>query len=144
LSDDPRHEFPWSYHAEGEEHGASPYTGATISTAAHHVSALSPSAGLAGRRSSFDESNITSAEYDPDRPVHVIIAGFGQDSARVKPYSDVHSHLGSSLRVVLPDVTGLTSAVESPAKGKVRKFEYPQDELGLGEGISFSVPSYLC
>jgi len=40
---------------------------------------------------------------------------------------------GRRMEVVLPDVTGLTSAVESPVKGDPRKTEYLRDERARGE-----------
>jgi hypothetical protein len=42
-----------------------------LSTAAHHASALTFTAGLAHRR----DQTQSGAEYDPDRPLHHIIAG---------------------------------------------------------------------
>ena len=56
--------------------GIGPYDGRTMSTAAHHASALTLSEGLAGRGLRRDTS-LSGAEYDPDRPLQGIIAGFG-------------------------------------------------------------------
>lgn len=66
----------WSYRASDEDGGEIPYEGRTASTAAHHASALTLSAGLGGR-GSRREGSISGAEYDPDRPLQNIIAGFG-------------------------------------------------------------------
>lgn len=44
-----------------------------MSTAAHHASALTLSAGLAGRAGRNISSSV--AEYDPDRPLQDIIIG---------------------------------------------------------------------
>ncbi|KIY46586.1 hypothetical protein FISHEDRAFT_75505 [Fistulina hepatica ATCC 64428] len=50
------------------------YGGRTISTAAHHASAVTLSAGLAGRRGNGRRDvSLSGAEYDPDRPLHDII-----------------------------------------------------------------------
>ncbi|PSS06838.1 hypothetical protein PHLCEN_2v3557 [Hermanssonia centrifuga] len=55
---------PWSYRTDDD----GPYIADTISTAAHHASALTLSAGLGGRGARRDIS-VSGAEYDPDRPV---------------------------------------------------------------------------
>lgn len=44
------------------------------------------------------------------------------------------------MEVVLPDVTGLTSAVESPMKGDPRKPEYPCDERTRGGEGQLAAP----
>ncbi|KAI0345710.1 hypothetical protein BDW22DRAFT_1353291 [Trametopsis cervina] len=91
LADDHSHPNAWSYRTMDDE-GVNPYEGRTVSTAAHHASALTLSAGLGGRGSRRDIS-LSGAEYDPDRPLHGIIAGFGThipgldgDSTRSRPY----------------------------------------------------------
>ncbi|KAI0689700.1 hypothetical protein BC835DRAFT_1308236 [Cytidiella melzeri] len=66
----------WSYRTMDDEEGIDPYEGRTMSTAAHHASALTLSAGLGGR-GSRREASLSGAEYDPDRPLQGIIAGFG-------------------------------------------------------------------
>ena len=68
----------WSYRtADGDDDdGVVVHEGRTMSTAAHHASALTLSAGLGGRVSRRDAS-ISGAEYDPERPLQGIIAGFG-------------------------------------------------------------------
>jgi hypothetical protein len=82
----------WSYQTGDDEHGVSPYEGRTVSTAAHHASALTLSAGLAGRGTRRDIS-MSGAEYDPERPLTGIIAGFNTqipgldgDSTRSRPF----------------------------------------------------------
>ncbi|CAK5284255.1 unnamed protein product [Mycena citricolor] len=63
----------WSYGAGADDdEGISPY-GETLSTAAHHASALTLSAGLGGRRGKRDAS-LSGAEYDPERPLHDMMA----------------------------------------------------------------------
>ena len=65
----------YSYRTEDDEGGIDPYMGGeTISTAAHHASALTLSAGLGGRGVRRDIS-LSGAEYDPDRPLQGMIAG---------------------------------------------------------------------
>ncbi|THH31182.1 hypothetical protein EUX98_g2995 [Antrodiella citrinella] len=68
---------PWSYRATDEDDGYNPYAGETMSTAAHHASALTLSAGLGGRGGRRDIS-LSGAEYDPDRPVQGIMAGMNR------------------------------------------------------------------
>ncbi|KAJ7459702.1 hypothetical protein FB451DRAFT_1271215 [Mycena latifolia] len=63
----------WSYRTGDDEDGISPYGGETVSTAAHHASALTLSAGLGGRGGRRDIS-LSGAEYDPDRPLHDMMA----------------------------------------------------------------------
>ncbi|KAG5651272.1 hypothetical protein H0H81_009238 [Sphagnurus paluster] len=65
---------PWSYRTVDDEDGINPYAGETMSTAAHHASALTLNAGLGGRAGRRDVS-LSGAEYDPDRPLHDMIAG---------------------------------------------------------------------
>ncbi|KAF7291611.1 AAA family ATPase [Mycena chlorophos] len=60
---------PWSY-----DDGASPYGGETISTAAHHASALTLSAGLAGRGHTRRDVSLSGAEFDPERPLKDMLA----------------------------------------------------------------------
>ena len=65
----------WSYRTGEDDEGIHPFAGAeTLSTAAHHASALTLSAGLAGRGERRDVS-LSGAEYDPERPLQDLIAG---------------------------------------------------------------------
>ncbi|KAH9065544.1 hypothetical protein EDB87DRAFT_1596529 [Lactarius vividus] len=67
----------WSYRTGEDDEGVRPFVGGeTLSTAAHHASALTLSAGLAGRGERRDVS-LSGAEYDPDRPLQDLIAGMG-------------------------------------------------------------------
>ncbi|KAJ4481947.1 hypothetical protein J3R30DRAFT_3285901 [Lentinula aciculospora] len=64
----------WSYRTGDDDDGINPYGGETMSTAAHHASALTLTAGLGGRGARRDIS-LSGAEYDPDRPLENIIGG---------------------------------------------------------------------
>lgn len=66
---------PWSYRIGDDEEGINPYGGDTVSTAAHHASALTLSAGLGGGRAARRDASLSGAEYDPERPLHAMIAG---------------------------------------------------------------------
>lgn len=66
---------PWSFQTYDDEEGINPYaTGGSLSTAAHHASALTLSAGLGGGRTGRRDISISGAEYDPDRPLKDMIA----------------------------------------------------------------------
>jgi hypothetical protein len=62
----------WSYRT-GDDEGIAPYGGETMSTAAHHASAVTFTAGLRGARTR--EPSLIGGEYDPDRPLHAMISG---------------------------------------------------------------------
>ena len=66
---------PWSYRTAEDEEGINPFGGETLSTAAHHASALTLSAGLGGRRGARRDISLSGAEYDPDRPLRDMIDG---------------------------------------------------------------------
>jgi hypothetical protein len=74
--DDETHSLihPWSYRTADDDEGINPFGGETFSTAAHHASALTLSAGLGGGRARRDIS-LSGAEYDPDRPLRDMIDG---------------------------------------------------------------------
>lgn len=68
----------WSYRtADDDEYGGAvnPYGAESMSTAAHHASALTLSAGLRGHGGGRREISLSGAEYDPDRPLGDMIAG---------------------------------------------------------------------
>lgn len=91
MADEDPHGHGWSYRTGDDyEEGINPYGGESLSTVAHHASAVTLSAGLAGRGAKRDVS-ISGAEYDPDRPLNDIIAGvnsklsvFDTDASRSK------------------------------------------------------------
>ena len=65
----------WSYRTvDDDDEGIHPYGSESLSTLAHHASAVTLGAGLGGRGARRDAS-MSGAEYDPDRPIHDIIAG---------------------------------------------------------------------
>lgn len=65
---------PWSYRTvdDDDENGVNPYAGESVSTAAHHASAVTINAGLGARRGDDTRSG---AEFDPERPLQNIMAG---------------------------------------------------------------------
>ncbi|KAF8552741.1 hypothetical protein OG21DRAFT_1511060 [Imleria badia] len=69
LDLDASHIRAWSIH---DDEGITPYDVRTMSTAAHHASGVTITAGLA--RSGRREPSISGAEYDPERPLQDIIA----------------------------------------------------------------------
>jgi hypothetical protein len=75
YADEDSHLHPWSYRTGDDEEGINPYGGDTVSTAAHHASALTLSAGLGGGRGARRDASLSGAEYDPERPLHAMIAG---------------------------------------------------------------------
>jgi hypothetical protein len=76
YADDDSQFHPWSYRTGNDEEGINPYGGGdTISTAAHHASALTLSAGLGGGRGARRDVSLSGAEYDPERPLYAMIAG---------------------------------------------------------------------
>lgn len=69
------HAHGWSYRTHDDDEGINPYGAHSMSTAAHHASALTLSAGLGGGRAARRDISLSGAEYDPDRPLHAIMAG---------------------------------------------------------------------
>jgi hypothetical protein len=97
---------PWSYRTVDDDEGINPYAGETMSTAAHHASALTLNAGLGGGRGARRDISLSGAEYDPDRPLHDMIAGvdsklsvFDVEASRSKyPVSFTHCNLYSLIQ----------------------------------------------
>jgi hypothetical protein len=72
----------WSYRTGEDEDGISPFGAETMSTAAHHASAVTISAGLGGGRAARNrEPSLSGGEYDPDRPLYAMIGGVSNKSA---------------------------------------------------------------
>jgi len=79
----------WSHRTGDDEDGISPFGAETMSTAAHHASAVTISAGLGGGRAARTrEPSLSGAEYDPDRPLHAMISGV-KDSDPLKSKQQV-------------------------------------------------------
>jgi hypothetical protein len=68
------HIHAWSYRTADDDDAVNPYGGESMSTAAHHASALTLSAGLRGHAGRRDVS-LSGTEYDPERPLGDMIAG---------------------------------------------------------------------
>ena len=72
---------PYSYHTLNND-DTSHYGGNTMSTAAHHASAVTLSAGLGGRigkRHYPMEASLSGIEYDPDRPLDTVVNGMVEE-----------------------------------------------------------------
>jgi len=83
----------WSYRS-GDDEGINPYGGETVSTVAHHASALTLSAGLGGGRAARQrDPSMSGAEYDPDRPLHAMIAGVNSKHSMFDPDPSKHQVL---------------------------------------------------
>lgn len=78
----------WSYRTGEDEDGISPFGAETMSTIAHHASAVTIGAGLGGGRAARTrEPSLSGAEYDPDRPLHAMITGVNKNSVLVADVS---------------------------------------------------------
>jgi hypothetical protein len=98
----------WSYRTGEDEEGIHPFAGGeTLSTAAHHASALTLSAGLGGRGERRDIS-LSGAEYDPERPLQDLIAGIGTK------FTSFNAEKGPSRHAVGPLVSSSTTFIKSP------------------------------
>lgn len=97
----------WSYRTGEDEEGIHPFVGGeTLSTAAHHASALTLSAGLGGRGERRDIS-LSGAEYDPERPLQDLIAGIGTK------FTSFNAEKGPSRHAVSPLVSSSTTFIKS-------------------------------
>ncbi|KAF9447291.1 hypothetical protein P691DRAFT_802613 [Macrolepiota fuliginosa MF-IS2] len=100
----------WSYRTGDDyEEGINPYGGESLSTVAHHASAVTLSAGLGGRGARRDIS-ISGAEYDPDRPLNDIIAGV------TSKLSVFDTDVSRSKRITLENITNDPLIVEDTAE----------------------------
>jgi hypothetical protein len=81
----------WSYRTADDDDGINPYGGETMSTAAHHASAVTITAGLGGGRGGHRRDiSMSGAEYDPERPLNQIMAGVGRMSMLDDPSKSKH------------------------------------------------------
>lgn len=81
----------WSYRTADDDDGVNPYGGETMSTAAHHASAVTITAGLGGGRGGHRRDiSMSGAEYDPERPLNQIMAGVGRMSMLDDPSKSKH------------------------------------------------------
>ncbi|KAJ7069924.1 hypothetical protein C8F01DRAFT_537008 [Mycena amicta] len=125
---DRHEESPWSY-----EDGVSPYGGETVSTAAHHASALTLSAGLAGRGNRRDAS-LSGAEYDPERPLKDMMAAvdpklsmFDMDPSRSRYNLPFHSP--GRLDRVLQSGHSRSVRIRSPHSSATSESDSPRPRL---------------
>ncbi|KIJ60268.1 hypothetical protein HYDPIDRAFT_117349 [Hydnomerulius pinastri MD-312] len=105
------HLHAWSIH---DDEGINPYDGQTMSTVAHHASAVTISAGLGrgGRR----EPSISGAEYDPERPLQDIMAGMESKLSIGDVYGHSRSrHTMTSRQHVTPGDYDLSAHESLPA-----------------------------
>ncbi|KAH9923578.1 hypothetical protein B0H21DRAFT_797396, partial [Amylocystis lapponica] len=84
----------WSRRSLNDDDAIRTFAGETLSTAAHHASALTLSAGLGGRGTRRDVS-LSGAEYDPDRPLQGIMAGINSRFSGLDMDSTNPRHLTS-------------------------------------------------
>jgi len=89
VDEDQMNLHPWSYRTADDEDGINPYGGETMSTAAHHASALTFTAGLGGGRTARRDPSLSGAEYDPERPLDRIIAGV---NGKLSMFDDPSKH----------------------------------------------------
>ena len=98
----------WSYRTGEDNEGVHSFVGGeTLSTAAHHASALTLSASLGGRGERRDIS-LSGAEYDPERPLQDLIAGIGTK------FNLFNAERGPSRHAVSPPVSCPTTLLKSP------------------------------
>lgn len=90
-----------SYRTADDSEGINPYGGNTMSTAAHHASAVTLNAGLGGGRGARRDVSLSGAEYDPERPLNQIMAGVGRmsmfDDKTVRAFLNISSVYMNSL-----------------------------------------------
>ncbi|OBZ71751.1 hypothetical protein A0H81_08633 [Grifola frondosa] len=118
--DEPSRHHAWSYRTVDDDEGVNPYGGETISTAAHHASALTLSAGLGGRATRRDVS-LSGAEYDPDRPLQGILSSMNTRFSRFDVDSTKSKHITSNVvdfdPLVVNDTAELDRVLESGHRG---------------------------
>ncbi|KAF6747965.1 hypothetical protein DFP72DRAFT_972051 [Ephemerocybe angulata] len=97
AEEDSHMQMGWSYRTGDDDDGVSPYGGETMSTAAHHASAVTLTAGLGGGRGARRDVSMSGAEYDPDRPLNQIMAGVGRMSMFDDPSKSKHTATNNNI-----------------------------------------------
>ncbi|KAF5340634.1 hypothetical protein D9611_007389 [Ephemerocybe angulata] len=97
AEEDSHMQMGWSYRTGDDDDGVSPYGGETMSTAAHHASAVTLTAGLGGGRGARRDVSMSGAEYDPDRPLNQIMAGVGRMSMFDDPSRSKHTATNNNI-----------------------------------------------
>ncbi|KAF8839562.1 hypothetical protein BDN67DRAFT_905345 [Paxillus ammoniavirescens] len=113
------HLHAWSLH---DDEGINPYDAQTISTVAHHASAVTITAGLArgGRR----EPSISGAEYDPERPLQDIMAGMGSKLSMGDMYS--HSKYRNTQAMSTRDDFSVHDSIQADAVSMAARLRSPK------------------
>ncbi|THH14555.1 hypothetical protein EW146_g5788 [Bondarzewia mesenterica] len=119
------HLHAWSY--RDDEDGINPYGGETMSTAAHHASALTISAGLGGRGARRDLS-LSGAEYDPDRPLQDLVANIDSKFSLMDGDNNARSLHASRSYNPLADSTADSNHVltSQPTRGTAARLRSPR------------------
>ncbi|KAN0139743.1 hypothetical protein V8E53_002405 [Lactarius tabidus] len=128
----------WSYHTGEDDEGVRPFVGGeTLSTAAHHASALTLSAGLAGRGERRDIS-LSGAEYDPDRPLQDLIAGIGNQFSLLGADPSRHASNAAPIDPLIVDRTTEFNRVLSTqqARAAARHVRSPRSEHSTSSSSS--------
>ncbi|KAI0259791.1 hypothetical protein BC834DRAFT_596013 [Gloeopeniophorella convolvens] len=131
----------WSYRTGEDDEGIHPFAGGeTLSTAAHHASALTLSAGLGGRGARRDIS-LSGAEYDPERPLQDLVAGIDSKFSLLD-VEDRHSRNAQANSVPF-DPLVVDSAAEldqvlsaQHARAAARRLRSPQSEQSTSSSSS--------
>ncbi|KAJ2914734.1 hypothetical protein MD484_g5681, partial [Candolleomyces efflorescens] len=103
----------WSYRTGDDDDGINPYGGETMSTAAHHASAVTITAGLGGRGGNRRDISMSGAEYDPERPLNQIMAGVGRMSMLEDPSKSRHTVQVTSDPIVVDSTAELDRILQS-------------------------------
>ena len=117
------HDFnPGGFHDDNSQYGAN-----TMSTAAHHASAVTLSAGLGartGKRHYQADASLSGAEYDPDRPLDTVVNGMADELSmlNMKPSRGEKKSKKKSVRITELDVwLRLTACGFAPGHCEINK-----------------------
>ncbi|KAH9042264.1 hypothetical protein EDB85DRAFT_1918825 [Lactarius pseudohatsudake] len=130
----------WSYRTGEDDEGVRPFVGGeTLSTAAHHASALTLSAGLAGRGERRDIS-LSGAEYDPDRPLQDLIAGMGSQFSLLGADQAPSRHASNSMPIdprIVDSMTEFNRVLSTQqARAAARHVRSPRSEQSTSSSSS--------